>query len=142
MTRSRKPRPRPRDREVWEGWQVKKTAAEPLLYRCDRCGVGPGTKCRNYLGKDKQPCPDRGLEPPATVEVRPAPIQPTLFDDVPAEPEPPAEPPPVMYAVWHRPGRGSRWRKVATCATTAEANRHLKGKGDFWIRETKRGDRE
>lgn len=32
----------------------------PLDHPCKHCGVVAGEKCKNYLGKNKQSCPDRG----------------------------------------------------------------------------------
>jgi hypothetical protein len=55
----------------------------PLDFPCPHCRVEAGVKCRNYLGKGKQPCPDRGYpqqeEPPKPRCEKPK--ERNLFDD-------------------------------------------------------------
>jgi hypothetical protein len=53
----------------------------PLAVWCRSCCAFPGERCKNYLGKNKQTCPERGK--PATPKAeRPKPEteQPSLFD--------------------------------------------------------------
>jgi hypothetical protein len=59
--------------------------AAALAVPCERCGARAGSKCKNYLGQNKQTCPGRGPPPPATsapppVPVPARPVQPSLFD--------------------------------------------------------------
>jgi len=44
---------------------------------------------------------------------------------------PPAEP--VLYVIWHREGKGRRWRKAGRVSTHAEAVAMIGGKGDWHI---------
>lgn len=48
---------------------------------CRSCYAFPGEKCKNYLGKNKQTCPDRGKPPtPKAERPKPATKQASLFD--------------------------------------------------------------
>lgn len=41
----------------------------PLAFPCAKCKSPAGAKCKNYLGKGKPPCPNRGKAPPAAKPV-------------------------------------------------------------------------
>ena len=44
-------------------------------------------------------------------------------------------PKPLLFVVWFRRRRGEKWKKVAQCGTSAEANDHCRGSGDYWVAE-------
>jgi hypothetical protein len=48
--------------------------------------------------------------------------------------------PVLLYVLWHRAGRGQKWRKVARCSTRAEALNLARGSGDYWIAEVRSAD--
>src|SRR5262249_45451981 len=68
---------RPYEGEGGAPGKKRLTPAEQLAHPCPACGVGPGEKCRNYLGKGKASCPDRGR--PAEKPVLPESKQQTLW---------------------------------------------------------------
>jgi hypothetical protein len=53
----------------------------PLAFPCPHCGVTQGVRCKNYLGKGKQPCPDRGKAPPKGEAPKPKAEPKGLFDE-------------------------------------------------------------
>jgi hypothetical protein len=54
----------------------------PLAFPCPHCHVRAGERCRNYRGKGKQPCPDRGKAPPkGEAQPKPKAEQKGLFDE-------------------------------------------------------------
>lgn len=61
---------------------MNSTNLGPLAFPCPHCSVAVGVKCRNYQGRGKQPCPDRGKpEAPAAKPAEPKAAQPSLFDE-------------------------------------------------------------
>ena len=53
----------------WISWQI--CGRDPIRLPCQHCCVGPGEKCKNYKGQNKQTCPDRGKPAPPAAAPEP-----------------------------------------------------------------------
>ena len=54
--------------------------AGALAVPCERRRVPAGEKCKNYLGQNKQTCPDRGKPAAPPIPAPQRPVQPSLFE--------------------------------------------------------------
>jgi hypothetical protein len=61
---------------------------DPLKYPCPRCRAKIGEPCRNYLGKRKACCPERGRNWPVGPKAKQAELFPGPGEELPPPPGP------------------------------------------------------